>query len=260
MRHDKGAKAVRDVDWRALDKAIDELERGGRQARFWWRDDDAVEDTAELRRLVDRARHFGAPVLLAVVPAQARANLVPLLGAGVTAAVHGFAHINHAGPGEKKQELGSHRGVQAALDELSSGRDRLLDLFGERLAPVLVPPWNRIAPEIAARLPDIGFRGMSTFGPEDRIEPVTGLTVVNTHLDPIDWHGSRSLGDTGLLIDLAVRHVRQCAAGGKTAALGLLTHHLVHDDAIWSFIDAFLERTAVREGVRWCEPRTLFCG
>lgn len=249
-----------DADWAPLDLAMDDLERQGGQARFWWRDDDAIEDTAALRRLVDLAQRFRAPILLAVVPARARRNLAALLDSTdvIVPAVHGFAHVNHAGPGEKKQELGGHRDTAVVLTELSLGRDRLADMFGDRLAPVLVPPWNRIAPEIAACLPDIGFEGLSAFGPEKVTGPVAGLKVVNTHLDPIDWHGSRSLGDAGAMIGLAVGHVRRCAQDESRGAFGILTHHLVHDDAIWAFVEALLARTADRPGVRWCGPRSLF--
>jgi hypothetical protein len=248
------------ADWGQLDVALDDLERRGGQARFWWRDDDAIEDTAALRRLVDLARRFRAPILLAVVPARARRNLAALLDGTDTLvpAVHGFAHVNHAGLGEKKQELGGHRDTGVVLNELSHGRDRLADMFGGRLAPVLVPPWNRIAPEIAACLPDIGFEGLSAFGPEETTGPVTGLKVVNTHLDPIDWHGSRSLGDAGAMIGLAAAHVRRCAQDESCGAFGILTHHLVHDDAIWAFVEALLARTADRPGIRWSKPLSLF--
>src|SRR5690606_25310203 len=128
---------------------------------------------------------------------------------------------NHAGPGQKKQELGGHRPAEAALADLAAGRHRLAALFGQDLAPVLVPPWNRIAPEVAARLPEIGFRGLSTFGAGDVTEP-SGITVVNTHVDPIDWHGTRSLADAGALIRLVTAHVESCAVGEAPPALGLL--------------------------------------
>jgi hypothetical protein len=68
-----------DPDWGQLDRALEDLERRGGQARFWWRDDDAIEDTTALRRLVDLAQRFRAPILLAVVPSRARRSLAALL-------------------------------------------------------------------------------------------------------------------------------------------------------------------------------------
>lgn len=248
------------ADWSPLDAALGELERRGGQARFWWRDDDAVEDTAPLLRLMGVSERFQAPILLAVIPARAQTSLASRLGDTDTLvpAVHGYAHVNHAGSGEKRQELGGHREPAVVAAELSRGLALLSDLFGARLAPVLVPPWNRIAPEIGFRLPDIGFEGLSVFGPEERTPAVPGLSVANTHLDPIDWHGSRSLADAGFLIEQAAVHIRRCAAGDDDRPFGLLTHHLVHDDAIWGFVEALLARTAGRAGVVWCEPRSVF--
>ena len=50
------------------------------------------------------------------------------------------------------------------LGELGTGRMALERLFGARPLPVLVPPWNRIAPALVPTLPEIGFAGLSTFG------------------------------------------------------------------------------------------------
>jgi hypothetical protein len=254
------AIAVADADWSPLDAALDGLECRGGQARFWWRDDDAVEDTAQLQRLIAVSQRFQAPVLLAVIPARAQPSLALRLGDtdAIVPAVHGYAHVNHAGSGEKKQELCGHREPAVVAAELSRGFERLSDLFGKHLAPVLVPPWNRIAPEVGQWLPGIGFEGLSVFGPEEKTPAFPGLSVANTHLDPIDWRGSRSLADVDFLIEQAAAHVRRCVAGDVDRPFGLLTHHLVHDDAIWGFVEALLARTAGRAGVVWCEPRSVF--
>ncbi len=77
------------------------------------------------------------------------------------------------------------------LGDLGTGWLALERLFGARALAVLVPPWNRIAPALVPALPEIGFRGLSTFGPRARPEPVRGLRQVNTHVDLIDWRGGR---------------------------------------------------------------------
>jgi hypothetical protein len=41
----------------------------------WWRDDDAIADTPELRRLVATSEKLQLPVLLSVIPGQCEANL-----------------------------------------------------------------------------------------------------------------------------------------------------------------------------------------
>ena len=43
-------------------------------------------------------------------------------------------------------------------------------------------------------LPEIGFRGLSTFGPRKRVHPVRGLRAVNTHVDLVDWKTRRFVG------------------------------------------------------------------
>ncbi len=40
----------------------------------------------------------------------------------VAVATHGWWHENHAGKGEKKQELGDHRLLKVVLHELDEGR------------------------------------------------------------------------------------------------------------------------------------------
>ena len=59
---------------------------------------------------------------------------------------------------DKKIELGTERPAMLVLGELGTGRMALERLFGARPLPVLVPPWNRIAPALVPTLPEIGFR------------------------------------------------------------------------------------------------------
>ena len=35
-------------------------------------------------------------------------------------------------------------------------------------------------------------------------------------------------------------------------SLGLLTHHLVHDEAVWDFMNALFKSTARHPACRWC--------
>jgi hypothetical protein len=91
-------------------------------------------------------------------------------------------------------------------------------------------------------LPACGYRGLSTFGARSLARPAPGLTQVNTHIDPIDWHGSRSLRDVSRLIaEIAGAVARRAATSGPGEPLGILTHHIAHDEAIWSFCEALLE-------------------
>ncbi len=248
------------MDWQPIDKMLRDLEASGRRLRLWWRDDDAVEATPQLDRLIDLSSRYRVPVLLAVIPQGADRSLADRLVSEdrVVPAVHGLGHVNHAGPDEKKQELGLHRPLEQVLDDLASGRRTSSDLFGDNLADVLVPPWNRIAEDVIARLPDLGFRGLSCFGPEEKISPVPGLRIHNSHIDPIDWHGSRSLLKQEMLFNSVVHAFEAGADAAQDLPIGLLTHHLIHDESVWLFVEGLLERTVQCPACDWANPRHLF--
>jgi peptidoglycan/xylan/chitin deacetylase (PgdA/CDA1 family) len=227
---------VRDDFLRALDRATAPV-------AFWLRDDDATVPGAALDHLLRVTADHGVPVTLAVIPAPAGVALAERLlpATHVTVAVHGWAHVNHAGPGEKKQELGGHRPLAEVTGELRQGLERLARLFPGQLCPVLVPPWNRIAPEVTAALPGLGFTGLSVFGPEKQ----AGLPVVNTHVDLIDWRGTRGGRDDAVLFAELAQAV---ARGGP---VGVLTHHLVHDAQAWGFLERLFALTRGHPGCRW---------
>ncbi len=225
------------------------LARRSGQVDFWLRDDDATVPTPALDRLLQVTRKWAVPVTLAVIPKPAGAALAERVtdAAHVTVAVHGWAHVNHAGAGEKPQELGGHRPVSAVLGELQRGLDRLAGLFPAQFCPVLVPPWNRIAPEVVAQLPRIGFEGLSVFGPQT----AAALQTVNTHVDLIDWRGTRGgRADDALLADVA----RAVNRGG---AVGVLTHHLVHDAQAWAFMERLFTLTARHPQCRWLRLKAV---
>ncbi|ALA19802.1 glycosyl transferase family 28 [Chelatococcus sp. CO-6] len=229
--------------WAELDEALDVLARTGRRLGLWWRDDDAVQPTPALDRLLALSGRAGVPVAIAAIPSQAGHGLAVRLAMAPQASVlvHGFAHANHAPAGEKKAEFGPHRDLPEMERELRSGLAMARAVFGEKLVPVFVPPWNRCVPALAPALARAGYAGLSLFG--DRTAPdMAGLPLVNTHLDPIDWHGTRSLAEpTRLLAGLARAILRR--AGGIADAdepIGLLTHHAVHDEAVWRFCERLL--------------------
>jgi hypothetical protein len=111
---------------------------------------------------------------------------------------------------------------------------------------VLVPPWNRIAASLIPEIEGIGFRALSVFGPEKQDGPIR---LVNTHADIMDWHGTRGgWADEAILADI-VKRLREMLVSGGT--MGLLTHHLVHDEAAWSFIGRLLAFTLQHAACRW---------
>ncbi len=232
------------IDWRPLQE---ELERwpANQPLPIWWRDDDAIHVTPALDRLCEVSDLTGLPIHLAVIPSEANAPLATRLGADdrLIPLVHGWAHRNHASEGARKAEFGAHRPLDVMRAEVRQAYERLTDLLGSRPAPVFVPPWNRVAPDLLPLLPQAGYTAISTFGPRDDAMAAPGLAQINTHVDPIDWRGHRSLVAPERLITRTTAQLADRREGRADASepLGLLTHHLVHDDAIWSFTQQFLQ-------------------
>jgi len=248
-----------------LIEQLDRFAAAGRVASLWWRDDDAADVSPALDRLLALGEAQGVPLALATVPAQATEALGRRLrAAGPEVAVlqHGYAHQNHADAGQKKIELGPQRPAQMVIGELATGRLRLETLFGGRALPVLVPPWNRMAPFLLPVLPELGYRGLSQFGPRARAMPLSTLLQSNCHIDPIDWRGSRGFAGAAASVAAATAHLalRLAAPEGSAAdePTGLMTHHAAHDEPMWEFLERYLATTAAHPAVRWLSAPDVF--
>jgi hypothetical protein len=255
------------ADWDDLQRELDAWQRTGERATLWWRDDDAVTATPALQRLIALTLPAGEPlpIAFAVIPAQADTDLAHAVQHRKHVAIlqHGYAHANNAPAGSKKAEFPAGREVSIAVDELRMGFRRMREVFDGTALPVLVPPWNRIDPALLERLPEIGFRGLSAYGPRNRAGGEAGTTVVNTHIDIMRWHGARGFLGTESCLDLAVSHLqaRRQKHVDRAEATGLLTHHLVHDAGAWQFLADFVQRTHDHPTVRWMHAAELFgCG
>lgn len=239
--------------WQALDREIRRWQEARLPVRLWLRDDDAIEPTPALDRLDGLCCRHQVPYCLAVIPAGLQAGLGDWARGRklCRSAVHGFSHINHAATGEKKCELGLHRPLATVLEELATGRDKVRDITGDRFFNCLVPPWNRIDPVIADRLGDIGFDCLSAFGWRPSAPHLRGVRQANAHIDIIDWQGTRGGKSDGELVDDLIGALAKARTRGGVA-IGVLTHHLVHDARAWSFLEALLEHTAHRHNISWC--------
>ena len=228
---------------------LDRWNSAGARPTLWLRDDDAVEPTPALDQLIDVCDRTSVPVLLAVVPEGAGEPLARRIEAAplVTPCQHGVAHRNHAPAGARARELGA-RPLAATVADLIEAREKLFGLFGARLAPVLVPPWNRIDEEVVAALPGVGFVALSTFG-FTPLAPTPGLREINTHVDIIDWKRGR----VGRSIEHVALQLAEALSRARLGGLpvGVLTHHLAHDAQAWRVLETVLERLASTPLVRW---------
>ena len=249
----RGSVPPTDPAFAVIDRALDSVAARGGRVPLFWRDDDAIAASPELDRLVGLAEAHGIPLLLAAIPSGIEPSLQRRLetAPGVRVAIHGLAHSNHAPPGEKPAEFGAHRPLDIRIAEAAAGlRIARARLAEATVLPVFVPPWNRLAPDLAAALPDLGYCGLSAVpGP-----PVPGLRRLDATLDPIDWRGTRSLRDPEALLtgvaDAIVRAPEQ--------PVGLLTHHRVHDDALWSFVAALIAHLVRHPAIQLLDLREHF--
>jgi hypothetical protein len=240
-----------------------ELQRwadAGLTVEFWWRDDDACRPEAALARLYALASAREIPLAVAAVPETSVGAAFAGLGAWVTVIQHGADHLSRAAKGEKKTEFPSSEPVEAALERLAAGRHTLETVVPGRFLPVLAPPWNRLPASLAARLPEAGYRGLSTFKPRESASPVPGLVQVNTHVDIIDWKGSRGFCGIDAALGQAVRHLaaRREGTADPSEPTGWLTHHAVHDAACWDFLENVFDATKRIESVAWRSADSLF--
>ncbi len=246
-------------DWHPLHIELQRWHDQGLTLPIWWRDDDAITVTPQLEILADMSAELGLPVHLAVIPRDAEKTLADYVAdhPNLIPVVHGWAHLNHAPEGEKKAEFRLHRPLTSVVSDAENGLSRLQALFGDQLRPMFVPPWNRIDPDVTAHLCGLGYKVLSTATPRKKPQAAPGLEQVNSHLDPIDWHGTRGLIEPQQLITQTVELLQNRRAGraDNAEAFGVLTHHLVHDQDIWTFTQNLLRRLLDGPGVPWTAPR-----
>jgi hypothetical protein len=246
--------------WADLAAEIGRWRDAGRVVEFWWRDDDATQATSALERLLRLAAQFEVPPALAVIPARAEPALFTLLPLDAEVLQHGSDHANRARPGEKKTEYPVHEPMDAALARLVDGRLRLSELAGGRLLGVLAPPWNRISTVLLPRLASCGFEGLSRYGARGNAQAADGVAEINTHVDIIDWKGSRAFVGTEQALSQATRHLAARRQGSADAEepTGWLTHHACHDEQAWAFLAELFDRLRSEPAVRWKSARELF--
>ncbi|RDH44291.1 hypothetical protein [Zooshikella ganghwensis] len=247
--------------WRALTIELEHWQQQFGGVPLWWRDDDAHTYTPALDRLLKINRQqYSSTLALAVIPAGATNTLARRLQSEANCWVlqHGYRHKNFAPSTRKKCELDEDRPLAVIAKELQSGATYLAGLLGDQFLPVLVPPWNRMRSDLVVHLPAWGYWGWSGLGPASA---VPGLKVANVHIDIINWR-TRQFAGTGQVLGQWLRVLQQQRAATTPdelpTAIGLMTHHLAHDDKCWLFLNTFLPWIEEQVTVRWQSPMALF--
>jgi hypothetical protein len=225
----------------------------GQTARLWWRDDDATAPTVALDRLLTCARQTGVPLTLAVVPSGDLSALAARLvdAPGVCVVQHGVDHRNRrtgTAAGEFPEDW-----TQTQLETaIMKGWERLQRL--PNTLAVFTPPWNDVHPDLEAALCSRRYEGWSAHGGLGKPGLSKGLVRLDVHLDLLRWRGgARFRGRGRFLGALATEMRRRRKAGLWDAPIGLLTHHLVHDEAAWTFLAAFLHWSLGQRQFAWLD-------
>ncbi|MEO1019507.1 MAG: hypothetical protein AAFY56_17715 [Pseudomonadota bacterium] len=159
---------------------------------------------------------------------------------------HGWAHRSHAFPGQKKIELGGSATPDANRPLLAIGSQLLKDAFGVQYLSVLVPPWNRIDAHHRELIKCQGYAALSTFASSAKHSNMYPIPTIDTHIDAIDWrHGARFKS----FFELQSAADHHIASGAPT--VGLLTHHLEHDEVAFGVLERFATYVARHSRARW---------
>jgi hypothetical protein len=164
---------------------------------------------------------------------------------------HGWQHVNHAPAGCKPSEFGEGRPVEAAINDARLALNAFRSHFADQDA-VFVPPFGQISGAMMKALPAIGFAGVSVGPgwlerklsylpssavrfPAIRLPRASAIRRLDVHIDPIDWQKGTA-HSAGTICGAIVRSLRPRYTGflSSDAPVGLVTHHLAHDDRIWA--------------------------
>ncbi len=241
---------------------LDEWNFDGDEVMLWWRDDDAVEDTPALQQLFSLVSKYDVPLSLAVVPDLLQSSLVEAVKKQpvVKTMQHGVRHENLAPKTDKKQELSRNANLDELTREIAQGFEKMSAEFADQFIPVMVPPWNRIDEPVVEQLGSIGFLGLSCFSARTRPEVDENVWLVNTHIDIINWKNQKEFAGAENVIEQLIAHLSQKRLGQADRAepTGLMTHHLVHDDASWEFLGRLFSILDEHPAVTWLSADRVF--
>ena len=245
--------------WQEVRQELAIWQASGQTVRIWFRDDDAIRVTPALRQLESLARKHGLQIGLAVIPGPAQTELVDYLHAHDSSfhpMCHGWMHEIHQSI--EFGEFGAGRPQQALRVDAIRALKQFQRLFGNRY-PIFVPPFGRLDDTFIPELMRIGFAGVSNKPTLRQVrlarlhasfprlpQGVAWLTpppgLLDAHIDPIDWKQSTALSEPHiarqLVGELRLRRKRYIRTD---APIGILTHHLVHDDAVWARLSTLMD-------------------
>lgn len=251
-----------DGTWQALEKELSEWRSIGRSPRLWLRDDDATVPHPLLDQLWAVCAEAKVPVLFAAIPSLFSPALAEWAKdkQGASFALHGFDHQDRAGGADEdgKNEFPPSASPEHSLRKIAVGKHLMQQAFGERFAPVLVPPWGNCDPLVRQLLPDLGLRGYS--GAYKRAHAVEdGLHVANVHLQVPHSVGGQWQFEEKDTLSRLILQLRNSRAKGQEhdEPVGINTHHKAMFEPCFDFLRQLFAFSRAH-GVRWLGADELF--
>lgn len=206
-------------------------------------------------RVCDILEDHGIPIHLEVIPGdlaetgakelqqECNRRAVPVL-----CHQHGFRHANH-GTGNKKCEFGDHRGYEAQLEDLVTGKSMMENLLGDLFDPFFSPPWDRYGETTLKAIEAAGLDGMSVLWKEGSPDH-PNLPIIRFTLDPVNWkptiqHQSWHETLTSLLASIENNNFA-----------GLQLHHEVMEESDFVGLDETLGKLS-DAGIQWPTMKDL---
>jgi peptidoglycan/xylan/chitin deacetylase (PgdA/CDA1 family) len=250
--------------WQHVRRELDRWSDQGLKAKIWVRDDDACEISDQLMRLRSLADRHGINIGLAVIPGMIRDDLVealPGMQNSFHPMCHGWVHANYGQPG-RPEEFGDGRPLSALRHDAEQAFKAFSGYFGSENV-IFVPPFGRVTDALVNDLPRIGFSGLSVGPgliertmvrlnlrfpwttsiklPVATIATRSSVPRLDVQVDVIDW-GRRTARDRSTVAAelVANLYLRRKGLLPCDHPVGLLTHHLAHDEPIWQLCDEVL--------------------
>jgi len=245
-----------------LSQELDAWQAAGLNARFWWRDDDAVSDTPELRRLLRLAQDQQIVVAIAAIPDAADRSLAEIASAASCCVwQHGYRHRWQHEQTDKSYrdgEFGESRSLKAMTEDAKQGQVALDRIFGPAgWQRVFVPPFHALSLPFKMTIPSLGYWGVSAGRPlTPRLE---AIPEANAEIDIMNWPERRFLGAEAVSVTLAEQlSLRRNGIIPIEEPIGILTHHPALDEDAWRFLEELLEFLRWHGAVEFLQADRLF--
>ena len=214
-------------------------EGGGNQMpKIFFRADDIGAGGQPFEVLCRLFRRYEVPLAMAVVPAWISSirkkqlfDAAPLDEPLWGWHQHGWRHVNWERSG-KNSEFGEQRPFEKQMRDISQGCRKMQEIFGDRLAEVFTPPWNRLSNATIKILHELNFKAVSMTSPFPRgYKNTEGLKNLRIQLDLHTRKAKDGISDFKTLLEEITVLL------GKRERIGIMIHH----QRMTSFAFEFLE-------------------